>query len=203
MKWPADKIKRREVSELLPYAKNSRLHSEEQVDQIAASIKEWGWTTPVLVDEQGEIIAGHGRVMAAKKLGIDKIPTMEAAGWSAEQKKAYVLADNQIAQNASWDDEVLKHELGALEESGFDLTLLGWGEELPEFAELPDYALLEESDLGDQLDDLAAGVKKAIQIEFEAEDYAKAQELVAFWRKKSVYVGSLLIDKLDAEKAKL
>ena len=81
--------------------------------------------------------------------------------------------------------------------------MLGWGEELPEFAELPDYALLEESDLGDQLDDLAAGVKKAIQIEFEAEDYAKAQELVAFWRKKSVYVGSLLIDKLDAEKAKL
>ena len=80
MQWPADKIKRRKVSELLPYAKNSRLHSEEQVDQIAASIKEWGWTTPVLVDEQGEIIAGHGRVMAAKKLGIDKIPTMEAAG---------------------------------------------------------------------------------------------------------------------------
>ena len=81
MDWPADKIERREVDALIPYARNARTHSDEQVAQLAASIKEWGWTTPVLIDEDGGIIAGHGRVMAARKLGIKEIPTMIATGW--------------------------------------------------------------------------------------------------------------------------
>jgi ParB-like chromosome segregation protein Spo0J len=84
-----------------------RTHSDEQVAQIAASIKEWGWTTPVLMDEDGEIIAGHGRVMAARKLGIEEVPTMTATGWTKAQKQAYVLADNQLPQNAGWDMDLL------------------------------------------------------------------------------------------------
>lgn len=124
--WPADKVERRAVSALIPYARNARTHSDAQVAQIAASISEWGWTTPVLVDEAGGIIAGHGRVMAARKLGLSEVPVMVAAGWSEAQKKAYVLADNQLALNAGWDMEMLKVELGDLDGAGFDLGLIGF-----------------------------------------------------------------------------
>jgi DNA modification methylase len=110
----------------VPYARNARTHSPEQVDQIAASIREWGWTTPVLVDEAGGIIAGHGRVLAAKKLGIGEIPVMVAAGWSEAQKRAYVLADNKLALNAGWDADLLKVEIGDLQALNFDLGLTGF-----------------------------------------------------------------------------
>jgi DNA modification methylase len=110
----------------VPYARNARTHSPEQVDQIAASIREWGWTTPVLVDEAGGIIAGHGRVLAAKKLGIDEVPVMIAAGWSEAQKRAYVLADNKLALNAGWDNDLLKVEIGDLQALNFDLGLAGF-----------------------------------------------------------------------------
>lgn len=126
MDWPADKIKRRKVDDLIPYARNARTHSDEQVAQLAASIKEWGWTTPVLVDEDGEIIAGHGRVMAARKLGIEEVPTMTATGWTKAQKQAYVLADNQLPQNAGWDIDLLKVEMQDLSGEGFDLSLIGF-----------------------------------------------------------------------------
>ena len=128
MDWPTDKIERRKVDALIPYARNARTHSDEQVAQIAASIKEWGWTTPVLVDEDGGIIAGHGRVMAARKLGIEVVPTMTATGWSKAQKQAYVLADNQLPQNAGWDIDLLKIEMQDLSTEGFDLSLIGFGE---------------------------------------------------------------------------
>lgn len=202
-KWPADKIERRKVDELIPYARNARTHSDEQVAQLAASIKEWGWTTPVLVDEDGEIIAGHGRVMAARKLGIEEVPTMTATGWTKAQKQAYVLADNQIPLNAKWDDNMLALELNDLEEMNFDLSLLGWGENLPEFAEMPDYSILEDEEMSDQLDEMASGVKKAIQIEFEAEHYEDAQELVKFWRSQGAYIGMMLVEKLRSEKEKI
>jgi len=130
MDWPADKIKRRKVDALIPYARNARTHSDEQVAQIAASIKEWGWTTPVLVDEDGEIIAGHGRVMAARKLGIEEVPTMVATGWTKAQKQAYVLADNQLPQNAGWDMDLLSVEMKDLDADGFDLSLIGFGEDM-------------------------------------------------------------------------
>ena len=91
IKWPADKVERRSVKSLIPYARNARTHTDAQVAQIAASIREWGWTNPVLVDADGGIIAGHGRVLAARKLGIDEIPVMVAENWSEAQKKAYVL----------------------------------------------------------------------------------------------------------------
>ncbi len=128
--WPADKIKRKKVDALIPYARNARTHSDEQVAQLAASIKEWGWTTPVLVDEDGEIIAGHGRVMAARKLGIEEVPTMTASGWTKAQKQAYVLADNQLPQNAGWDMDLLSVEMKDLDADGFDLSLIGFGDDM-------------------------------------------------------------------------
>lgn len=124
--WPADKVERRSIDGLIPYARNSRTHSEEQISQIAASMKEWGWTNPVLIDEDGGIIAGHGRVMAAQKLGYDEAPCMVAEGWTEAQKRAYVIADNKLALNADWDNELLKLEIHALEEVDFDLENLGF-----------------------------------------------------------------------------
>lgn len=128
-KWPGSKVEMRAVVGLVPYARNSRTHSPEQVDQIAASVREWGWTTPVLVDEAGMIIAGHGRVMAAQKLGLREIPVMTAHGWSEAQKKAYVLADNKLALNAGWDNALLKVELEELKAFDFDLPLIGFSED--------------------------------------------------------------------------
>jgi len=127
--WPADKVERRAVADLIPYARNARTHSDEQVGQIAASIKEWGWTVPVLIDEDGGIIAGHGRIMAAQRLGIDDVPCMVAAGWSEAQKRAYVLADNKLTLNGGWNDELLKVELEELQGFDFDLGLTGFGED--------------------------------------------------------------------------
>lgn len=113
--WPADRVQRRLVAELVPYARNARLHSPEQVEQIAASIREWGFTMPVLVDESDEVIAGHGRLLAAEQLGLVDVPTMVAAGWTQKQIKAYRLADNQLALNAAWDFKLLAAELGDIE----------------------------------------------------------------------------------------
>lgn len=124
--WPADHVERRSVESLIPYARNARMHSEEQVAQLAASIKEWGWTTPVLVDEEGSIIAGHGRVMAARKLGIEEVPVMVARGWSEAQRRAYVLADNKLALNSGWDMDLLKVELQDIGEMSFDLDKIGF-----------------------------------------------------------------------------
>jgi len=126
---PADKVEQWPIEKLVPYAKNSRTHSEEQVAQIAASIREWGFTTAVLVDESGSIIAGHGRVMAARKLGLASLPVMVAAGWTDAQKRAYVIADNKLALNAGWDNELLALELGELGDAGFDLELTGFTDE--------------------------------------------------------------------------
>jgi DNA modification methylase len=123
---PADKVEKWKISKLIPYARNARTHSDEQVGQIAASIKEWGWTTPVLVDEEGGIIAGHGRTLAAQKLGMTEVPVMVAKGWSEAKKRAYVLADNKLALNAGWDNEMLALELGELGDLGFDLDLTGF-----------------------------------------------------------------------------
>jgi DNA modification methylase len=127
--WPADKVERRPIAGLIPYARNSRTHSDAQVAQIAASIREWGWTTPVLIDEEGGIIAGHGRVMAAHRLGIADVPCMVARGWTEAQRRAYVIADNKLALNAGWDEEMLKVELGELKGLDFDLGLVGFDEE--------------------------------------------------------------------------
>jgi DNA modification methylase len=126
---------------LIPYVNNARTHSDAQVAQIAASIKEFGFTNPVLIDGENGIIAGHGRVLAARKLGMTEVPTIELSHLSTAQKKAYILADNKLALNADWDDELLNVEFGELKELGFDLELTGFtldeiGALIPE--QLPD-----------------------------------------------------------------
>ncbi len=120
------KIEQRPVAGLIPYVNNSRKHSEEQVAQIAASIKEFGWTNPILVDGANGIIAGHGRLMAARKLGMEAVPVIELAHLSEPQRKALIIADNKLAMNAEWDNDLLMLELGELLEGGFDLDLLGF-----------------------------------------------------------------------------
>jgi len=123
---PADNVEQWSLDDLVPYKNNARTHSEEQIDQIAASMKEWGWTNPVLVDEKGMIIAGHGRVLAARKLGVEKAPVLVAKGWTEAQKRAYVLADNKLAMNAGWDEALLKVEIEALGDLNFDLDVIGF-----------------------------------------------------------------------------
>jgi DNA modification methylase len=126
--WPADRVERWPLAKLIPYARNARTHSDAQVAQIAASIREWGWTMPVLVDEQGSLIAGHGRVLAAHRLDLTDVPTMVARGWTRAQIQAYRIADNQLALGAGWNTELLTLELADLSAMAFDLSLLGFGE---------------------------------------------------------------------------
>ena len=132
--WPADKVERKSIETLIPYARNSRTHSDDQVTQLAASIKEWGFTNPILVDPDGEIIAGHGRLLAAKKLNLKDVPCITADGWTEAQKKAYVIADNKLALNAGWDNEMLSVEFQELKDLDFDLGLTGF--DLDELAKL-------------------------------------------------------------------
>jgi hypothetical protein len=133
--WPADSVERRRIDSLVPYARNARTHSDAQVSQISASMVEWGWTNPVLVDEDGGIIAGHGRILAASKLAAAgredfmTAPVMVARGWSEAQKRAYVLADNKLALNAGWDEKALSIELADLEGLGADLSLIGFSDD--------------------------------------------------------------------------
>jgi ParB-like chromosome segregation protein Spo0J len=132
--WPADRVERWPVAKLVPDARNARTHSDEQVGQIAASIEEWGWTITVLVDEAGGIIAGHGRILAAHRLGIEDVPVMVAAGWSDDKKRAYMLADNQLTLNGEWELEQLAIEIAELRASDFDISLIGFSE--PEIDDL-------------------------------------------------------------------
>ncbi len=123
------KVVKRKVGDLIPYVNNSRVHDDEQVIQICSSIKEFGFTNPVLIDESNGIIAGHGRLMAAKKLGLKTVPCILLAGLSEAQKKAYVIADNAIALNSSWDMEKLALEVEALQTDDFDLNMLGFNDD--------------------------------------------------------------------------
>lgn len=115
-----------QTSRLIPYARNSRTHSDEQVAQIAGSIKEFGFTNPILIDDKDSIIAGHGRLLAAQRLGIKDVPCIRLSHLTEAQKKAYVIADNKLALNAGWDFDMLKIELGDLKSDGFDLELTGF-----------------------------------------------------------------------------
>lgn len=126
--YVSPKIEQRLVADLIPYAANSRTHSDAQVAQIAASIKEFGWTNPILIDGDNTIIAGHGRLLAARKLGMDEVPAIILDHLTKAQQRALVIADNQLALNAGWDIDVLKAEIEDLNLEGFDLRLLGFDE---------------------------------------------------------------------------
>lgn len=124
-----ESLERLPLDRLIPYANNSRTHSEEQVAQIAASIREFGFTNPVLIDEADGIIAGHGRVLAARKLGLAEVPCIRLGHLSEAQRRAYVIADNKLALNAGWDEDLLRVELVSLrDDQGFALELTGFNE---------------------------------------------------------------------------
>lgn len=139
------KVVYKNIQDLIPYINNSRTHSDDQVSQVAASIKEFGFTNPILIDEDGGVIAGHGRLMAAKKLNIESIPTILLEGLTPAQRKAYVIADNKLALNSGWDNELLALEIEQLKELDFDIDLLGFdADELAELIIEPE--LLPECD---------------------------------------------------------
>jgi ParB-like chromosome segregation protein Spo0J len=143
------------TNDLVPYARNSRTHSSEQVIKIAASIEEFGFLNPVIIDGDKGIIAGHGRVMAAKHLELAEVPTLEASHLTEEQKKAYIIADNKLALNAGWDESLLKIELKELGDLNFDLGLTGFSlDELADLFDEPNFEAGTEDDQGklDQLD---------------------------------------------------
>jgi len=190
----------RKTGELIPYINNSRTHSEQQVQQVAASIKEFGFTNPLLIDEHKGIIAGHGRLQAAQLMGMDEVPTITLEGLTEAQRKAYVIADNKLALNAGWDLDILNIEMESLLEFDFDFKITGF-DSIPEIEANIDYSILGEDD--SELDAMAKGVRKAIQIEFEPDHYEDASELVKFWRSQGAYVGYMLIQFLQKEKAKL
>lgn len=125
----SQKIEMIKTGNLIPYSGNSRKHDSNQVSQIAASIKEFGFNNPILIDDENGIIAGHGRLMAAQKLGIDEVPCLKLGHLSDAQRRAYVIADNKLALNADWDDETLKAEIERLLDENFDLNMTGFDEE--------------------------------------------------------------------------
>jgi ParB-like chromosome segregation protein Spo0J len=128
------KIEQLPTADLIPYARNTRTHSPEQVAQIAGSIREFGFTNPILIDADNGIIAGHGRVMAASKLGLAKVPCIRLAHLTDTQKRAYIIADNKLALNAGWDEEMLGMELADLREADFDFDVMGFDAEEIELA---------------------------------------------------------------------
>ena len=144
------KIKYRKLAELIPYANNSRTHTDEQIKQIASSIQEFGFVNPVLIDDDDGIIAGHGRIKAATLLKTDEVPTVTLSGLTEAQKKAYVLADNQLALNAGWDLDTLKLELENLHELDFDTDVLGFDNDfLDGLMDEPVVGLTDENDVPD------------------------------------------------------
>ena len=187
-------IKQSRIIDLTLYKNNPRVHSDVQIERLAISLQEFGFTNPVLIDDMGNVVCGHGRIAAAKKIGLETVPTITLSHLTPDQRKAYIIADNQLALNSSWDDDLLKIELEKLTENGFDLSVLGWGDDVPTFADEPDYGSLD--DFEDPNDNLANDVMKAIQIEFRPEDYEEAKEVVAEARKKGVYVGQELVKAL-------
>lgn len=156
----------KKTNELIPYVRNSRKHSESQIDKIASSIREFGFLSPCVIQEDGTIVCGHARILAAKKLKIEEIPTISTKHLTETQVKAYVIADNQLASLSEWDGEMLNLELTALKESDFDISLTGF-DEIPGFQfEAPNE---EEKEEGEK--------KFSLQVKFENED---EQQLLFF-----------------------
>jgi ParB-like chromosome segregation protein Spo0J len=155
MNKPVPNYKMVNTADLIPYARNSRTHSEAQVAKIASSIKEFGFLNPIITDGSNGIVAGHGRVLAAQKLGLKELPCVEADHLTEAQKRAYVIADNRLALDAGWDNDLLKIELQDLDTQGFDLSLTGFEVgELTALFDQPDFAPGTEDDQG-KLDELS------------------------------------------------
>jgi len=183
-------IEQIELNKLIPYARNSRTHNEAQVAQIAASIREFGFNNPVLIGFDNDIIAGHGRVLAAQKLQIEKVPCIRLDHLTDTQKRAYVIADNRIALNAGWDEEMLKLELADLKETEIDLEILGFSTaELEMFTQIgqevetitnEDNARTPKDEAGNLED---ASVRQIILV-YPLEEYAKVVDAMGDYAEK-------------------
>ena len=180
-----------ETHKLVPYAKNSRTHSKDQITQIATSIGEFGFTNPVLIGESEDIIAGHGRVMAAKELELSKVPCIRLEHLTKEQKKAYVIADNKLALNAGWNENLLKQEIESLQESDYDITLTGFSEwEIDEL--LAAEEIIEEAE--EVLHEQSLQVEPAKEyVLILAEDNEEWDEMVEYFQLKKVRRGGYKI----------
>ena len=173
--WPIDRLK--------PYARNARVHTPEQVDKIAKSIATYGFNNPILVDSSEGIVAGHGRLAAAKLLELAQVPVIVLDHLTEKQRKAYILADNKLADLAQWDEELLADELHALDVEGVDLEVLGWSDE--ELAELS--AELEEVAEGEPVSNVAdesQNETREFRFEFEVADYVELNDKVEDLRKR-------------------
>ena len=178
------KIVQKPVDKLIPYINNSRTHSDEQVAQIAASIKEFGWTNPILVDGENGIIAGHGRLMAARKLGYTEVPTIELKDLTETQRKAYIIADNRLALNAGWDNEMLTIELNDLLADGFALEMLGFDTGIVEqllMGETADLGLLPE----EKLDNFLNGDTKILRLAYDEQEFSQITDALQQLQQKT------------------
>lgn len=194
-----ENVQQVDINTLTPYTNNPRTHSETQIDRLVNSLKEFGFVNPILTGDDGQIVAGHGRLLAAINLGMTTVPVIRLSHLTEDQRRAYVIADNQLALNSGWDDDLLQKELTALGDVGFDLTVLGWGDELPTFDDELDLSALD--DLDDPTGELMDGVMKAIQVEFRPEDYEEGKARVEQARKAGIYIGEVLINALAAHEA--
>ena len=181
---------------LIPYARNSRTHSNKQVAHLAGSIKEFGFTNPVLIDADNGIIAGHGRVLAAELLNMDSVPCIRLTHLTDIQKRAYVIADNQLALDSDWNAEMLALELEELATDGYDLGNIGLDALLPTINDAEAAKLLEGIGDTEEVSALAAGVRRGILIDFDAEDFDDAQQLISVHRQSGTYVGGVLLAAL-------
>lgn len=188
-----------DIDKLKPYVNNSRTHSEAQINKVKNSIKKFRFLNPLVIGKKEGLIAGHCRLIAALELGFKQLPVISAEHLTEDEKAAYVIADNNLALLADWDNDLLKIEIFRLGDLDFDLDLLGW-DTLPDFADEPDYGVLDDDDFSEQMSSMTGGVKKAIQIEFEQEHFERAKEAVKWWRDQKGYVGFMLLEHLEAKR---
>jgi len=196
------KIKQTQIDKVIPYARNPRRNGEA-IAKVAASLKEFGWQQPIVVDNEMVVVAGHTRLAAARTLGMDAVPVVIADNLTSAQVKAYRLADNRVGEEAEWDKELLTLEIDELKLQEYDIGVLGFDEAELTISEI-DYSILDDNyDVDEGLDDMEGNVKRAIQIEFEAEHYDEATELIKWWRDQEAYVGYMLMNFLREEKEKM
>ena len=183
------RYKTAKVDTLIPYARNSRTHSESQVDKIAASIKEFGFLNPVILDGDNGIIAGHGRILAAKKLGMDEVPTVEASHLTDAQRRAYVIADNRLALDAGWDEEMLRVEFEELQYMGLDLSLTGFNPDQiddisVEIEDLPEDDTVGRANEHGRLEKYLDQDVKMIRLTYHADDYDHVYDAIEQYMKQ-------------------
>lgn len=195
-------IKKINPNDLIPYDRNSRVHNDYQINQIKKSIEHFGFVNPVLINGNN-IVAGHGRTRAAKELGLTEIPAIDVSNLSEEQLRAYVIADNKIATNAEWDQEILRMELDALKELDFDVSILGFDPSEVEIKDIDYSVLYDEDEIDEKIESLERETRRAIEVVFQEEHYQEAFELFKFWKQQDAYLGYMILDFLRQEKNKL